>query len=513
MAGNDPPMPHRAFNLTVCASVMILTVGLTVGTDPTAASATGGSTSRFVTSSSPRQDTYVNRSLIVEVGSKPRLKLMGGRGHGLVSFVTPVAEPEAEAVPVSARVCVTPVRTTPRTRLAVYSAPSEWDEGTTWATRPRLERNRLGRSARALKAGRRTCIRIPVAALEPGETELRLRPSRFRGRIILKSSEARTAPASLKVKWRGKKSDRDPATPPADPSVPPTDPSVPPADPSAPPEQGLLWDGGFDSGGIPHGANGPRCDTGIADGPDAAVDQYTSVEQAGNTTCANKIDLVKDHTRTPDSKRALKIVLAPGEQREQPQSRFTWVPDDRGTVDQWYGFSFFYDDDWNQGGGLAKEVSGSYWHNPLAFRMDGDNGSLNFSGDMDLNNANGRSYEKFTTPHLILRRNTVQNANGLYKDGAGLDKLDLGPIVTNKWMDIVCHIRWSTTATNALRECWRDGTYMGSRTTRNAVDNVTHRLRVGQYQTTEIKHSRTTYMDNVRVGTSYAVVDPSVSHS
>lgn len=496
-------MSHRALNLAGCAMATILTVGLTVGTDATEASATAGSTTRFVTSNSARQDTYVNRSLRRAVGSEARVKLLGGRSHGLVSFVTPVAE--ADEVPVAARVCVTPVRTT-RTRLAVFPAPSEWDERTTWATRPSLERNRLGRSPRALKAGRRTCIKIPVSALEAGETEVRLRPTRFHARVVLKSSEANRAAASLKVKWRGKKSPRDPVTPPTDPSVPP---SVPPV----PPQQGVLWDGGFDTGGIPHGANGPRCDTGLADGADSAADQYTSVEQQGNTNCDNQLDLVTERTRTPDSERALKIVLAPGQQREQPQSRFTWVPDDRGTVDHWYGFSFFYDDDWNLGGGLAREVSGSYWHNPAAFRMDGDNGSLNFSGDMDLNNADGRPYEKFTTPHLVLRRNTVQNRNGLYTDGAGLDKIDLGPIVTNQWMDIVCHIRWSTTATNALRECWRDGTYMGARTTRNAVNAVTHRLRVGQYQTTEIKHARTTYMDNVRVGTSYAAVDPSLPRS
>ena len=103
---------------------------------------------------------------------------------------------------------------------------------------------------------------------------------------------------------------------------------------------------------------------------------------------------------------------------------------------------------------------------------------------------------------MVLRRNTVQNSKGLYTDGKGLDKLDLGPIVTNQWMDFVCHVRWSTTSTNALRECWRDGQYMGGKTTRNAVAANTHELRVGQYQETNLPHHRTRYFDNVRIGTS-----------
>ena len=90
----------------------------------------------------------------------------------------------------------------------------------------------------------------------------------------------------------------------------------------------------------------------------------------------------------------------------------------------------------------------------------------------------------------------------------GLDKLDLGPIVSGRWMDFVCHIRWSTTSTNALRECWRDGVYMGASRTVNAVAGNRHYLRIGQYQETNIGHTRTTYFDNVRIGTSYAAVDP-----
>ena len=61
--------------------------------------------------------------------------------------------------------------------------------------------------------------------------------------------------------------------------------------------------------------------------------------------------------------------------------------------------------------------------------------------------------------------------------------------MTNKWMDFVCHIRWSTTSTNALRECWRDGQYMGGRTTRNAVAPKIHKFRIGQSQETNLAHT------------------------
>ncbi len=270
----------------------------------------------------------------------------------------------------------------------------------------------------------------------------------------------------------------------------------------------VLWDGAFEVGGVPPGANGSSCGTG-GSVRDIGSDQYASVEELGNTDCTSSVELTSTTTRTPDSERSLKVVIGPNQQRVQPQSTFAWVPDDKGTVDQWFGISMYYDADWNLGGGLTEEVSAEYWHNPIAWRTEGENGSLNFSGDMDLNNGNGESYEEFSEPHMVLRRNTVMNDEGFYEDGQGLDKIDLGPIVTNEWMDFVCHIRWSTTSTNALRECWRDGVYMGARTSLNAVDTNIHHFRVGQYQTTSIDHERTTYIDNVRIGTSYLAVDPS----
>ncbi len=273
----------------------------------------------------------------------------------------------------------------------------------------------------------------------------------------------------------------------------------------------VLWSGDFERGGIPHGANGRRCGTGKHDGPDSRRDQYRAVEEMGNSACTNQVRLSRGLTRTRDSRRSLKIVMGARQQREVAASKFHWTPNRRGSVDHWYGFSLYYAADWQVRGGLAREVSGSSWHSPIGWRMAGGNGSLNLSGDLNMSNANGHRFQTFRTPHMILRRNTVMNNGHFYKDGKGLDKLDLGPIVTRRWMDFVCHIRWSTTAHNAVRECWRDGRYMGAKHSRNAVGARSHELRVGQYQDTNLRHRRTTYVDNVRIGTSFRAVDPARS--
>jgi hypothetical protein len=265
----------------------------------------------------------------------------------------------------------------------------------------------------------------------------------------------------------------------------------------------VLWSGNTDACGA-GGYLAPGSITGGASAP--ACSPYSSVQQLGGQG-VNAI--VAGHTRSSREKTALKITIPANKQREQPSSKFKWNPTSNGSVDHWYGWSLYYDTDWNLGGGITKEISGSYWHNPIAFRTQNPNGSMNLSGDMNMNNENGQPYATFSTPHMVLRRNTKMHEEGFYRDGLGLDKMDLGPIVVGKWMDFVCHIKWSTTTTGALRECWRDGVLMGRKTSLNATDTNVHVLRTGQYQETNIGHTRTTYYSNVRIGTSYDAVDPS----
>ena len=261
----------------------------------------------------------------------------------------------------------------------------------------------------------------------------------------------------------------------------------------------VLWNGDFETGGVPHGATGPRCGTGSADGPDSASDQYSSTQEMGNTACTDQVVLTGERTRTPTSRRAARITMGPHQQRELLVSKFGWRPDAHGSVDLWYGLSLYYDPlTWQQGAGYRKELSAASWDDPFGLRTKGPNGSLNGSSDL-----------RSDGPHLALRRNTVRNQQHFYADGLGLDEIDLGPVAVGRWMDLVVHVRWSTTSSNALREAWRDGVYRGRRISLNAVDELPHHLRVGQYQDTGIGHSRVTYIDNVRIGTSYAAVDPS----
>ena len=43
---------------------------------------------------------------------------------------------------------------------------------------------------------------------------------------------------------------------------------------------------------------------------------------------------------------------------------------------------------------------------------------------------------------------------------------------------------------------------------RNAVAPKIHKFRIGQYQETDLAHTRASYFDNVRIGTRYDAVDP-----
>jgi hypothetical protein len=500
-------------SLRGCGLVAVVGLSLVLGTGPAlgtpttaATSGTPGVAERTVAVTAqarPLQDTFVTPKKPRRSFGRAARLATGPRAQALLAFRTPASD-VSEAEIVDAELCVV-ARRASRPRLAVAPVTGGWSNRTTWRTRPRVASKTLTTWSSPVKARSRVCLALPTSAVEGEVTELALRGTRgAKGAVFGSRESARKLAPVLKVTVKGKPAPK-PVSP--TPSPEPTPEPSPEPTPDLPlPDLGtVLWDGAFEQGGIPDGRNGPECGTGAADGPNSAEDQYGSVEEMGNTACTNKVELTDELTRTLDSKRALKITMAAGQQREQLQSTYSWRPDDKGTVDEWYGFSLYYGTDWD-----LTQVSGSRWHNPVAFRMEGGNGSLNFSGDMDLNNGTGQPYTRFSTPHMILRRNTVMHNQGFYDDGLGLDKIDLGPIVTGEWMDFVCHVRWSTTATNALRECWRDGVHMGARTSVNAISSNKHTLRVGQYQATSIDHDRTTYVDNVRIGTSYAAVDPSL---
>jgi len=243
-------------------------------------------------------------------------------------------------------------------------------------------------------------------------------------------------------------------------------------------DTGVTWDGSFDDGGVP---------AGTITGGGTGSSQYSKIQQWGG---AGTSSLVTDRRRTAGSTHALKAVLPAGAAREQWISDRTWTPDATGSVESWSGFSLYLDEDWDQGKGLAAEVNGSSWFIPAEWRSTGKDGSLSLTGT----SVEGE-------PRLELRR------RGAFADGLGNDKIDAGPLVTGSWMDFVVHVRWST-AGGAVRELWRDGVLLGRKTSSNASSTAAHALWVGPAQATSITHTRTTFVDNVRMGSSYAAVDP-----
>jgi hypothetical protein len=247
---------------------------------------------------------------------------------------------------------------------------------------------------------------------------------------------------------------------------------------------------------------------------------YSSIQCDGNSAQDyGTMSLDSTMNRNSRETKSMKIVMQPNSQRVQPSSRAAatplngrWTADDVGTVDLWYGWSMWYHTDWGDNTTLANEMNATYWHDPMALRTSGDNGSMNVSGDATDDDGTGPITSTTSTPRTFyLRRNSYIDQNSSFYvnlDGQGLDKIPMGQAVTGQWMDFVVHVRWSTTSTNALREVWRDGVFMGSKTTANAVDTLEHSWRLGLYQETNINHTRTAWYSNCRIGTSYSAVDP-----
>lgn len=216
-----------------------------------------------------------------------------------------------------------------------------------------------------------------------------------------------------------------------------------------------------------------------------------------------------DATRTlvdPPGKdgRALRMVMPPsrGARRDTPNrmqihpaGRLSW----RDGSDAWYGISMYLADDWD-----LDQVANNreYFASLLSMRW-GDIGHRRSGpgGGISLRRVAGDS-----RPHFVAGRETT---GWSYRDGDGNDQIDIGPVVKNRWIDFVVHIRWSASSSGGLREYWRDGKLMGRSTNQNmgTDSRVIHRM--GIYQGVGVDHRRTLYWDNHRIGRSYAEVDPS----
>jgi hypothetical protein len=232
-----------------------------------------------------------------------------------------------------------------------------------------------------------------------------------------------------------------------------------------------LWNGDWEDGGVPRG---------VITGGGSGDSSYLRVEQSGGP---GTVSLAT--SPVAGGKYSGKFTMPAGSQRAQAVADYFWTPDSKGSVDLWFHTALFMPQDWDLN---QVNTSSSQFLSLVSFRSDAANGSMNVDGHKG---------------HLWLRRNTIFD----WPDGLGTDMIDLGPITKGKWMNLTFHIKFSTTNVGALREVWRDGTFMGRKTTMNTVAG-THRFRVGVYQGTGVTQDRVLYVDDARIGTSRESVDP-----
>jgi hypothetical protein len=231
-----------------------------------------------------------------------------------------------------------------------------------------------------------------------------------------------------------------------------------------------LWNGDWEDGGVPRG---------VITGGGSGTSSYLRVEQAGGP---GTVSLAT--SPVAGGKYAGKFSMPAGSQRAQAVAKYFWTPDSKGTVDLWFHTALYMPQSWDLN---QVNTSSSQFLSLVSFRSSAANGSMNVDGHKG---------------HLWLRRNTIFD----WPDGLGTDMIDLGPITKGQWMNLTFHIKFSTTSTGALREVWRDGTFMGRKTSMNTVAGE-HRFRVGVYQGTGVTQDRVLYVDNARIGTSRAAVE------
>lgn len=168
----------------------------------------------------------------------------------------------------------------------------------------------------------------------------------------------------------------------------------------------------------------------------------------------------------------------------------------RDEADLWFGMSVRFGSDWRDddtGSGSSKFMILASWRCYVSSSLcpNGSNSISLSGGRMSF----GRTYQ----------------GGGVYwPDGLGADSIDLGRYDRNTWIDLVFHIRFSEK--NGLREVWRNGVLLGRKTSATIAPSMRgapHYFKVGPYSGTAVDHTRTLWIDNVKIGTSYEAVDPS----
>lgn len=233
---------------------------------------------------------------------------------------------------------------------------------------------------------------------------------------------------------------------------------------------GVLWGSNFEDGNL-----------GI----------YKTVRTEGSGTRGSHV-ITTERART--GARSMKITL-PASTSGGTIGRYQLVagmPLGTNGQDRWYGYSLSLGNDWDLGQILD---SRSYFLGGTGFRYTGTpaNGP---GSNLDATVVNGAA-QWLTGTNL---------ASTVGSDHVG--EAVLGRVTVNQWSDFVFHMKWST-GSDGLREVWRDGVLVGRYSGPTLGLNSTFEHRIGLYQGTAVNQTRTMYVDNHRVGTSYAAVDPS----
>ncbi len=205
-----------------------------------------------------------------------------------------------------------------------------------------------------------------------------------------------------------------------------------------------------------------------------------------------------DNTDAPDSDgRAIRLTMpaSRGSEANVPKRKFLDVPNLSWSpgAEYWYGIRLYFDENWE-----LSEIRDNrdQFTSLLSFRYaDAD---INGTGSVKLVQSD------LGAPCLVHTRAALSADE--YGDGAGEDPLYLGPVIEEEWIELVCHFKWSHTAENALKECWRDGTWMGRSTRQNMSFDATVSHRVGIYEGPGVDHERTLYWDDHRIGRSHQAV-------
>ncbi len=145
--------------------------------------------------------------------------------------------------------------------------------------------------------------------------------------------------------------------------------------------------------------------------------------------------------------------------------------------DRWYGFSMYLQDWVDDDAGES------------VFEWAPDN--VNGSGAMTLLTSGGRF--NFTT------NNNATSSNNIYTD--------IGPVISNQWVDFVIHIRWATDTTGLL-QVWMNGSLVIDRSgVKTATVNAFLKLGINKFgwstQTSAV-NQRVLYFDEVRRGNANA---------